>query len=45
MEIKEIKIIISGKLDSSYDIIRNKKIKSKNPKKSIIKKIKKILKN
>ena len=44
MEIKDIKIVISGKLDSSYDIIRNKKIKSKKPKKGIIKNIKKILK-
>lgn len=42
MELKE-KTVMSGKLESSYDIIRIKKKKMKKVKKSIFKSLKKLL--
>ncbi len=44
MELKTEKIVMSGKLESSYDIIRIKKKKMKKAKKSIFKSLKKLLK-
>ena len=44
MELKEIKTIISGNLDSSYNIMRiKKKSKIKKTKKNIFKSLKKLL--
>ena len=42
MQLKE-KTVMSGKLESSYDIIRGKKNKMKKAKKSIFKSLKKLL--